>query len=299
LYVAEHFPPEVKARLDEMIRNIKVVFRDRLKELEWMTPATRERALAKFARFESQIGYPEKWKDYSAVEVQRDDYFGNVRRAAIANSRRELAKVGQPVDKREFSLTPQTVNAYFQPTANQIVFLAGILQPPFFDAKADDAINYGAIGAVIGHEITHGFDDQGRRFDADGNLTDWWTPEDEAEFKRRAQRLVDQFNAYEVLPGVFVQGAFEAFQRSLQGKPRPPRIDGFTAEQRFFLSWAQSWRTKFRDSRLKEQVTTGPHAPGFLRATGPLVNLKAFYDAFEIREGDPMWRAPELRAEIW
>src|SRR5690606_3018676 len=196
-----------------------------------------------------------------------------------------------------------------------IVFLAGILQPPFFDAEADDAVNYGAIGAVIGHEITHGFDDQGRRFDADGNLTDWWTPEDEAEFKRRAQLLVDQFNAYEVLPGVFVQGelalgeniadlggvsiAFEAFQRSLEGKPKPRKIDGFTAEQRFFLSWAQQWRTKFRDSRLKEQVTTGPHAPGFLRATGPLVNVDAFFTAFGIKEGDGMWRPPEKRARIW
>lgn len=315
LYVARFFPPEVKARLDEMIENIKVVLRGRLERLEWMTPETRQRALAKFARFEAQIGYPEKWRDYSNVEVARDDYFGNVVRGAIADSRDDLAKVGKPVDKREFSLTPQTVNAYFQPTANQIVFLAGILQPPFFDAEADDAVNYGAIGAVIGHEITHGFDDQGRRFDADGNLTDWWTPEDEAEFKRRAQLLVDQFNAYEVLPGVFVQGelalgeniadlggvsiAFEAFQRSLEGKPKPRKIDGFTAEQRFFLSWAQQWRTKFRDSRLKEQVTTGPHAPGFLRATGPLVNVDAFFTAFGIKEGDGMWRPPEKRARIW
>lgn len=315
LYVEKHFPPAVKARLMEMIGNIEAVVRDRLAAVEWMTPPTREKALAKFAAFRARIGYPDTWQDYSAVVIKRDDYFGNVVRALTDDSRRDLAKIGRPVDKGEFSLTPQTVNAYYTPTANQIVFLAGILQPPFFDPELDDAVNYGAIGAVIGHEITHGFDDQGRRTDPAGNLVDWWTPADDAEFKRRAQMIVEQYSAYEALPGVFVNGqltlgeniadlggvtvAFEAFQRSLQGKSKPAKIDGFTAEQRFFLSWAQQWRTRYRDEAMARQVATNPHAPGNFRAVGPLVNFDPFFAAFGIKDGDPMWRAPEQRAKIW
>lgn len=315
LYVAKHYPPEAKARMDEMITNIKAVMRDRLATLEWMSQPTREKALAKFARFEARIGYPDKWRDYSTVNITRDSYFENLRAATRFEVARNYNKLGQPVDKTEWSMTPPTVNAYFQPTANQIVFPAGILQPPFFDFTKDDAVNYGMIGGVIGHEITHGFDDQGRRYDADGNLTDWWTAEDDAQFRARAQKLIDQYSSYEALPGLKVNGAlslgenvadlggtsiaFEAFQRSLKGKPTPPKIDGFTAEQRFFISWAQGWRTAYREDAMRRQVMVGPHAPGNFRAVGPLVNFQPFFDAFGIKEGDPMWRKPEDRTKIW
>ncbi len=315
LYVAKHYPPEAKARMDEMIANIKNVMRDRLVTLEWMSEGTRQKALAKFDRFVARIGYPDTWRDYSSVEIGRDSYFANVRATTRFEVARNYNKLGQPVDKSEWGMTPPTVNAYFQPTANQIVFPAGILQPPFFDFTMDDAVNYGMIGGVIGHEITHGFDDQGRRYDADGNLTDWWTPEDDAQFRARAQKLIDQYSSYEALPGLKVNGAlslgenvadlggvsiaFEAFQRSLAGKPKPEPIDGFTAEQRFFISWAQGWRTAYRDDALRRQVMVGPHAPGQFRAIGALVNFQPFFDAFGIKEGDPMWRKPEDRAKIW
>lgn len=314
LYVEKHFPPAAKARMDEMIANIKTVFRDRLATLDWMGEDTRRKAIAKFDRFEAMIGYPETWRDYSAVEVKRDDYFGNVHRASLAESRRRIDRTGGKVDRREWSMTPQTVNAYYSPVTNQIVFPAGILQPPFFDFNLDDAVNYGAIGGVIGHEITHGFDDQGRRSDADGNLTDWWSPEDANRFRERAQKVVEQFNSYQALPGLAINGqlslgenigdlggssiAFEALQRSLKGKERK-LIDGFTPEQRFYLSWTQMWRTKFRDDAMRLQVARGPHAPGNFRAFGPLVNQQTFFDAFGIKEGDPMWRKPENRAKVW
>lgn len=315
IYVAKHYPPEAKARMDEMIRNIKAVMRDRLATLEWMSQPTREKALAKFDRFVARIGHTDNWRDYSTVTISRDSYFANARAAAAFETKRNRDKLGQPVDKGEWGMTPPTVNAYFQPTANQIVFPAGILQPPFFDFTKDDAVNYGMIGGVIGHEITHGFDDQGRRYDADGNLTDWWTPEDAAQFTARAQKLIDQYSQYEALPGLKVNGAlslgeniadlggtsiaFEAFQRSLKGKPAPEKIDGFTAEQRFFISWAQGWRTAYRDDAMRRQVAVGPHAPGNFRAVGPLVNFQPFFDAFGIKEGDPMWRKPEDRTKIW
>lgn len=315
LYVAKHFPPESKARMMEMIGHIKTVMRERLQKLEWMSEATRQKALAKFDKFQPMIGYPEKWRDYSNVEIRKDDYLGNVRRAARADWRREIERVGRMVDKSEWRMTPPTVNAYFSPTENQIVFPAGILQPPFFDPKLDDAVNYGAIGGVIGHEITHGFDDQGRRYDAEGNLVDWWTAEDAAKFRERAQKVVEQYNSYMALPGLAVNGqlslgeniadlggtsiAFEALQRSLRGKPAPAKIDGFTAEQRFFISWAQQWRTMYREDAMRLQVARGPHAPGNFRAIGPLVNQEAFFAAFGIKEGDPMWRKPEERAKIW
>ena len=314
LYVDKHYPPEAKAKMDEMIRNIQAVFRARIEKLEWMSDATRGKALAKFDRFEPMIGYPKKWRDYLAVDVRRDDYFGNVTRARLAASRRSIDRVGQKVDRGDWGMTPPTVNAYYSPVTNQIVFPAGILQPPFFDFNADAAVNYGAIGGVIGHEITHGFDDQGRRSDADGNLIDWWTTEDAAKFRERAQKLVDQFNSYQALPGLAINGqlslgenigdlggtsiAFEALQRSLAGKERK-LIDGFTPEQRFFISWAQQWRTKFRDDAMRLQVARGPHAPGNFRAIGPLVNQQEFFDAFGIKEGDPMWRKPADRCKIW
>lgn len=314
LYVEKHFPPAAKARMDEMITNIRAVMRDRLASLEWMSEPTRQKALAKFARFEPMIGYPAVWRDYSTVEIRRDDFLGNVTRARVFESLRRTARVGQKVDRREWGMTPPTVNAYYSSVTNQIVFPAGILQPPFFDFTFDDAVNYGAIGGVIGHEITHGFDDQGRRSDADGNLTDWWTPGDEAKFRERAQKVVEQFNNYQALPGLAINGqlslgenigdlggtsiAFEALQRSLQGKERK-LIDGFTPEQRFYLSWAQQWRTKFRDDAMRLQVARGPHAPGNFRAFGPLVNQQTFFDAFGIKAGDPMWVKPENRAKIW
>jgi putative endopeptidase len=314
LYVARYYPPEAKARMDEMIRNIVAVMRDRLRQLDWMTEATRQKALAKFERFASKVGHPEKWRDYSRLAIGRDSYFANVRASTQFEIRRELAKLGQPVDHSEWFMSPPTVNAYFDPTQNNINFPAGILQPPFFDFSLDDAVNYGGIGAVIGHEITHGFDDQGSHYDADGNLADWWTPEDADEFKARTQKVVEQFNSYEVLPGVKVNGeltlgeniadlggvsiAYEALQRSLAGKERKV-IDGLTPEQRFFISWAQVWRTNIRENALRQQVAADPHSPGNFRAIGPLVNFQPFYDAFGIKEGDPMWQKPELRAKIW
>jgi putative endopeptidase len=314
LYVARYYPPEAKARMDEMIGNITAVMRDRLQKLEWMTEPTRRKALAKFERFVAKIGYPAKWRDYSSVGMQPGAYLANVRAATEFEVKRRLAMLGQPVDKTEWRMSPPTVNAYFDPTANNINFPAGILQPPFFDFSLDDAVNYGGIGAVIGHEITHGFDDQGRHFDADGNLADWWTPEDAARFEARARKMAEQFSSYEVLPGVKVNGeltlgeniadlggvslAYEALQRSLTGKERK-LIDGFTPEQRFFLSWAQVWRTNMRENALRQQVAVDSHSPGNIRAIGPLVNVQPFYDAFGIKEGDPMWRKPEDRSKIW
>lgn len=314
LYVARYYPPEAKARMDEMITNIKAVMRERLQKLDWMTEPTRAKALAKFDRFEARIGHPDKYRDYKNVDVRPGDFFGNLRGAVSAEIKRDLAKLGQPVDKTEWGMTPPTVNASFRPTANLITFPAGILQPPFFDFTLDDAVNYGAIGAVIGHEITHGFDDQGRRYDAEGNLTDWWTPEDAANFSARAAKLIEQYNNYVALPGLNVNGAlslgeniadlggtsiaFEALQRSLQGKERR-LIDGYTPEQRFFLSWAQQWRTSFREDALRRQVAVGPHSPGHFRAVGPISNMAEFFAAFGIKEGDPMWRKPEDRVKIW
>ncbi|HVZ63809.1 MAG TPA: M13 family metallopeptidase [Lacunisphaera sp.] len=314
LYVAQYYPPEAKARMDTMVKNIVAVMHDRLEQLDWMTPATRQKALAKFDRFYAKIGHPDKWRDYSSVNVKRDGYYANVAAADEFEVKRNLAKLGRPVDKTEWQMTPPTVNAYFMPTENNINFPAGILQPPFFDFTLDDAVNYGAIGVVIGHEITHGFDDQGRHSDGDGNLVDWWTPADEAEFKARAQKVIDQFNGYEVLPGLHVNGsltlgeniadlggvsiAYEALERSLQGKERK-LIDGFTPEQRFFLSFAQVWRTNIRESEARRRVSIDPHSPGQFRAIGALVNFQPFYDAFGIKEGDPMWVPPEKRAKIW
>ncbi len=316
LFVEQYFPPAARTRMLALVENIKAVFRDRLQKLDWMTEATRGKALAKFSRFTQKIGYPDKFRDYSAVEVRPDDYLGNVQRAEAFEAKRELARVGKPVDRSEWRMTPQTVNAYFNPSQNEIVFPAGILQAPFFDMHVDDAVNYGGIGVVIGHEITHGYDDQGRKFDADGNLNDWWTDADAQAVEARADQLVDQFDAYEVLPGVHVNGkltlgeniadlggvsiAYEALERALakDSSQRTP-IDGFTPEQRFFLSFAQVWRTNCRDAEARRLVTVDPHSPGRFRAVGALVNLPQFYEAFGIKAGAPMWRSPELRATIW
>jgi putative endopeptidase len=316
IYVEKYFPPTARARMNELIGNIRDVFRDRLKKLEWMSDATRAKALAKFDRFTQKVGHPEKFRDYSKIALRRDDYLGNIQRAARFESRRETARIGQPVDKSEWHMTPQTVNAYFNPLQNEIVFPAGILQPPFFDVDADDAVNYGAIGVVIGHEITHGYDDTGRQYDADGNLNDWWTDKDAKEFDARAEKVVDQYASYEALPGLKVNGkltlgeniadlggtsiAYEALQRALARNPaKRAAIDGFTPEQRFFLSLAQLWRVNWREAELRRRIVTDPHSPAQFRAIGPHVNLQEFYDAFGIKEGAPMWRRPELRAKIW
>ena len=250
------------------------------------------------------------------MEIRRDDLLGNVERAEIFESKRQLARIGKPVDKTEWHMTPQTVNAYYNPTQNEIVFPAGILQPPFFQADADDAVNYGAIGVVIGHEMTHGYDDQGRKYDGEGNLNEWWTPDDAKAFEARAQKLVDQYGAHEALPGLHVNGrltlgeniadlggttmAYEALQRALARDPsKRKKIDGFTPEQRFFLSFAQVWRVNIREAAVRRNITVDPHSPGQFRAIGPSVNMQEFFDAFDIKEGAPMWRAPEVRAVIW
>lgn len=316
LYVARYFPPEAKARMEEMVDHIRAAFRARLERLDWMTPETRARAAAKFATFRAKIGYPDKWKTYAGLVIARDSYAANIRRAREWDTADDLAKLGQPVDPDEWGMTPPTVNAYFASTRNEIVFPAGILQPPFFDLAADEAVNFGAIACVIGHEITHGFDDQGRKFDGRGNLVDWWQEADAAAFQQRAEKLVAQYGAYEALPGKFVNGrlslgeniadlggvsvAYEALQRYLAAHGRPEPIDGFTPEQRFFLSWAQLWgRTLYRPEALERQLVNGPHAPGNFRAVGPLVNLPEFFEAWGVREGDALWRAPEQRARIW
>ncbi len=314
LYVAKYFPPTVKARLDEKVALMKEVLRDRIKGLDWMTEPTKAKALEKLASYRVMVGAPPKWRDYSGLSITRDSYYANVRAAAEFETRRQLAKFGKPFDRDEWLRTPHEVNAYNQPSANQLVFLAGILQPPYFDPTMDDAVNFGAICAVIGHEITHGFDDKGRLYDAKGNLAEWWTKEDSAAFKERAQKLVEQFNGYFALPGIAINGqltlgeniadlggvsiAYEALQRSLRGKERK-LIDGFTPEQRFFISWAQVWRTKTREDRMKTLLQTDVHSPGEFRTFGPLVNLPEFFAAFGIKEGDKMWRPPEARAKIW
>lgn len=315
LYVERHFPESARERADSMVAHIKATFRSRLERLTWMTEETRARALAKFDAFGLKIGHPETWRDYAGLEIRPDTFFANVMAAAAWEFRREMAKAGGPVDRTEWGLAASEVNAYYSPLHNEIVFPAAILQPPFFDPQADDAVNFGGIGAVIAHEITHGFDDSGRNYDGTGNLADWWTPEDEARFAERTGLLVTQYAGYEVAPGLNINGelslgeniadlggvtvALEALQRSLEAGARPGLIDGFTPEQRFFLAWAQIWRTLYRPAALERQITVGPHPPGSVRAFAPLRNLAAFHEAFGVRAGDALWLPPEQRALIW
>jgi putative endopeptidase len=316
LYVEKCFPPEARARMLEMVEGLKAVYRDRLEKVPWMSEGTRAKALAKFDRFTQKIGHPDKYRDYSSVDIRPDDYLGNVRRAALFESHRESARVGQAVDRSEWHMTPESVNAYFNPLQNEIVFPAGILQPPFFDLAMDDAVNYGGIGTVIGHEITHGYDDQGRLFDADGNLNDWWTEADAKAFLARSQKLVDEFNGFEVLPGVHVNGkltlgenladlggvsiAYEALQRVLAKDPSKRKtIDGFTPEQRFFLSFGQIWRFNIRDAEARRLITIDPHSPAKFRVNGILVNEPEFLEVFGVKSGEPMWLAPEQRTKVW
>jgi len=315
LYVDRYFSEEVRARMGEMVDRVMRAFQRRLERVTWMEEATRQEALTKFGRFRAQVGFPTQWRDYTGLVIRADDAAGNFRRSRAHALARNLRKIGEPVDPEEWSLSPHVVNAYYSTTENKIVFLAGILQPPMFDASMDDAINYGAIGAVIGHEITHGFDDSGRKSDADGNLRDWWTDGDAERFRQRAQGLIDQFNAYEALPGLYIQGAlalgeniadlgglhvaWDALQELWAERGKPEPIDGLTAEQRFFLGWAQSWRTQYRERAMQVQVTRGPHAPGNFRAFAAPLNHPGFHEAFGTREGDAMWRAPEARVLIW
>lgn len=314
LYVKDYFPPESKARMLKLVGNLRSALHDRIESLEWMDETTKAKALAKLDAFGVKIGYPDKWIDYSSLKIDRGPYVLNVLRARAFDHHRDLAKVGQPVDRTEWDMSPPTVNAYYNPTMNEIVFPAGILQPPFFDAKADDATNYGGIGAVIGHEMTHGFDDQGRQFDAQGNLTDWWTPESAAKFKERSAAIVKQFNAYVSVDDLHVNGeltqgeniadlgglkiAYAALQKALVGQKRQ-EIGNFTEEQRFFLSWATVWHTNIRPEEARRLVRVDPHSPAHFRVIGPLSNLPEFYKAFDIPVGAPMRRAPEERVSIW
>jgi len=319
LYVDAAFPPEAKAAAEEMVNNVLKAMKHRIEGLAWMSDTTKEQALKKLAAITIKIGYPDKWKDYAALEVDKGgesySYFGNVLNADKFEHKKAVDKIGKPVDKTEWGMSPQTVNAYYSPLNNEIVFPAAILQPPFYDYKADAAVNYGGMGAVIGHEISHGFDDMGSRFDANGNMVNWWTKGDRERFDARTQVLVDQFNNYEVLDSVFVQGkltlgenigdiaglsvAYDAMQLYYKDHEKPGPIDGFTQEQRFYLSWATIWRTKYRDATLRTQVLTDPHSPGMYRAVGPLTNLPTFYQAFDIKKGDKMWKPDSLRVKIW
>ena len=318
LYVEKAFPPEAKTRALTMINDLKAVLRERLSNLEWMGPDTREAALKKLDAFGVKVGYPDKFRDYSALEIKRQPFVLNVLAANAFETKRQLAKIGHPVDKTEWGMTPPTVNAYYNPSRNEIVFPAGILQPPFFSATAVDAVNYVVMGAVIGHEMTHGFDDQGRQYDAQGNLKNWWTEDDLKRFKERSEKVVAQFNAYQPLPGEHVNGAltqgeniadlggskiaFFALERALdrQGpEARQKKIDGFTPEQRFFLSWAQVWRVNMRPEMARVRLNTDPHSPGQFRCNGPLSNLVEFQKAFGIPEDAPMVRPAAEKVLIW
>ncbi len=314
LYVERHFTPRAKARMEQLVENLRKAFQEGIDGLEWMGPETKKQAQAKLAKFRPKVGYPSKWRDYSRVQIVKDDLVGNLTRAFIAESDYQLGKVGKPVDPEEWGMTPQTVNAYYNPVRNEIVFPAAILQPPFFNLEADDAVNYGAIGGVIGHEMGHGFDDQGRRFDANGVLRDWWAPQDAEQYMKRARLLVEQYNAFEPLPGLHVNGeltlgenlgdltgvviAHRAYKLSLDGQPAPT-IDGLTGDQRFFFGWAQQWRAKEREDSLRQQVLTNVHSPEMYRANGPLRNVPEFYATFEVKQGDKMFLPEGERAKIW
>jgi len=314
LYVEKYFTPDAKQRMLDLVNNLQDVYRQRIEKLDWMSPETKKRALEKLAAFTKKIGYPDKWKNYDDVEISKDAYYKNQQSVAKHNYNEMIKKVDKPVDRTEWGMTPPTVNAYYNPTFNEIVFPAGILQFPFFDKNADDAINYGAIGAVIGHEMTHGFDDQGRQYDKDGNLKDWWTPADADKFKKRVQIMIDQYNKFIVLNNVHVNGsltqgenladiggvsiAYQAFKNTSEGKS-DTKIDGLTPDQRFFLSFAQVWRLKTRDETMRMRINVDPHSPEMYRVNGPLSNTPAFYKAFNVKPGDKMYRADSVRVKVW
>ncbi len=313
-FVEEYFKPEAKQKVNEMVDNIMEVFRERLDGLEWMSAPTKEKALEKLASFTRKLGYPDKWTDFSSVTISRESYFKNWQEASRFAVSKNIAKLGKPIDRSEWHMAPHIVNAYYNPLWNEIVFPAGIMQPPFFDPSKEDAVNYARMGAVIGHEFLHGFDDQGAQFDATGTFLNWWTEEDQQKFAARTQKLVAHFNSFEALPGVFVNGeltlgeniadvggltmAYYAYQRSLLGKERT-KINNFTPEQRFFIAFAQVWKENHTDNSMKLQVFTNPHAPGKYRVLGPLANMPEFFSAFQVKEGDPMRRSPETISLIW
>jgi len=314
LYVQKHFPAERKAHMEVLVNNLLAAYKDSIDTLDWMSPATKKEAQAKLAKFTPKIGYPNKWKEYTALTVKRDDLVGNVMRSREVEYNRELNKLGKPIDREEWGMTPQTVNAYYNPELNEIVFPAAILQPPFFDASADDAVNYGGIGAVIGHEISHGFDDQGSQYDGDGNMRNWWTEDDGKRFGEKTKALIAQYAAFSPLEGYNVNGeltlgenigdnsglaiAYKAYQISLKGKPAPV-IDGLTGDQRFYMGWGQVWRTKMREPAQIAQIKTDPHSPAQYRANGTLKNQPGFYEAFGVKAGDKMYLAPKDRVIIW
>ena len=317
LYVAEYFPPAAKARALDLINNMKEALADRIKAIDWMDETTKQRALEKLAAVQVKIGYPEKWREYSSLMINRGPFVLNELRSETFEAKRQLNKIGKPVDRTEWGMTPPTVNAYYNPKMNEIVFPAGILQPPFFYAEADDAVNYGGIGCVIGHEMSHGFDDQGRKYDKLGNLTDWWTKESADAYEQRRQAIVNQYSEYEALPGLHVNGeltqgenigdiggvkiAYAALQKALDKHPenRDKKIDGFTPEQRFFLAYAGIWKSKIRDEEQKLRLKTDPHSPGHFRVNGPLSDLPEFQKAFNIPDNAPMVRAADKRVNIW
>jgi putative endopeptidase len=313
LYVERHFPPEAKAQAQEMAENVLKAFGQRIERVDWMSPETKARAKAKLANFRVYVGYPDTWRDYSSLSIVRGDAYGNWNRGVLFEYRRNLAKLGGPVDRAEWFMSPQTVNALFAPSQNSIIFPAAILAPTFFDPNADAAVNYGAIGAVIGHEVSHGFDDTGALFDEHGNVSNWWTPQDMARFKAETKKLVEQYNAYEPLPGLHINGeqvlgeniadvaglatAYDAYRLSLKGA-EAPIIDGFTADQRFFLGWAQNYRAKYREQALRRLVVTDVHSPGPWRAL-TVRNLGAWYPAFEVKPGQKLYLAPADRVKVW
>lgn len=319
IYVKDNFPPEAKAKAEELISYLFKSFDKHIKELDWMSDATKTKALEKLNKFTVKIGYPDKWKDYSGLQVKSLADGGNLIEDVMAISKwrqaENLKDFGKPVDKTRWGMSPQTVNAYFNPTNNEIVFPAAILQPPFYDYRADAAVNFGGIGAVIGHEISHGFDDSGAKFDGDGNLVNWWTPQDEEKFAKATKALATQYDGYEPVKGTHVNGtftsgenigdlggasvAFDALQMYLKDKGTYGNIDGYTPQQRFFLSWATIWRTKATDEALVNQVKTDPHSPGYYRSFGPIVNIDAFHDAFKTKPGDKLYKAPKDRIRIW
>ncbi|GEJ46126.1 endothelin-converting protein [Chryseobacterium sp. ON_d1] len=319
LYVEKYFPAEAKAQMVELIDYLKKSFAVHINNLAWMSSTTKEKAMQKLNKFTVKVAYPDKWKDYSKLniisEAKGGSLYKNLQNIAEWQYNKDLAKIGKPVDKTEWGMTPQTVNAYYNPVNNEIVFPAAILQPPFFNPKADAAVNFGGIGAVIGHEMSHGFDDSGAQFDADGNLVDWWTPEDKANFEKATKALASQYDKYEPVKGTFVNGtftngeniadlggvniAYDALQMYLKDKGNPGKISGFTQDQRFFLSWATVWRTLSSEKYMINQVKTDPHSPGYFRSFGPLINVDAFYKAFDVKKGDKLYKAPEDRIKIW
>ena len=314
LYVAEYFTPQAKAQMDALVGNLKIALHGRIERLDWMSPETKAKALEKLAKFTVKIGYPSRWRDYSDLKVSADDLYGDMEHSQAYEWARLVHRLNDPVDKLEWDMTPQTVNAYYNPTNNEIVFPAAILQPPFFDPTADPAVNYGGIGAVIGHEITHGFDDQGRKSDGDGALTDWWTAADAAKFQVQAARLGAQYSAFEPVPGGHIKGdqtmgeniadlggvllALDAYHASLKGQPAPV-VDGLTGDQRVLLGFAQVWRQKIREDALRQQLITDPHSPAEYRVIATLRNVDTWYDAFGVKPGDKMYVAPDQRVRIW